>query len=496
MTTSWHDEPGTSTPCQRVSVPNRQVVGSRANCADQGGDLVLPLAEDLDLGAVGGEPGAQLLGGVLGGPRRGEQPERAPARGPHERLDLVEDPRRRAVAARRREVLGDVDDGLPRVVEGAADVEAPPRRARPSPRSPMVPATASKLPPSSSVALVSTTVRSPKTLSRTSIATLMGATRSTGPRRGSLLEPDDVEVAPLEDARGCSRTSRRSAARATWRAPSAGSPGGGLSSDCTARVVSRTRLRARTSPSDSRGSRPSVSSSSTPPSSTAASSTSPVLSASRPARRAAPVTMPCASSSVMVAVTRSTSSCASSTTSTSCSGSICRPSKASMAMNEWLVTMTSTSLAASRERSTKHSATRGHVLPRHSCGRHRHLPPGALAHPGHELVAVAGLGLVGPLAQPHDLVPEPRRRRGRPARRVEQPVLLVGEAALELVHADVVAPALDERVGRAPARAAGRGPSPRRGMSRSTIWACSARVAVATTAGVPVAMACCTAGTR
>ena len=32
MMTSWHDEPGTSTPCQRESVPNRQVRGSRANC--------------------------------------------------------------------------------------------------------------------------------------------------------------------------------------------------------------------------------------------------------------------------------------------------------------------------------------------------------------------------------------------------------------------------------------------------------------------------------
>ena len=32
MTTSWHDEPGTSTPCHSVSVPNRHVAGSLANC--------------------------------------------------------------------------------------------------------------------------------------------------------------------------------------------------------------------------------------------------------------------------------------------------------------------------------------------------------------------------------------------------------------------------------------------------------------------------------
>ena len=86
----------------------------------------------------------------------------------------------------------------------------------------------------------------------------------------------------------------------------------------------------------------------------------------RPAFLAAVMTMVPVSSSVIVAVTRSTSSWASSTTSTSCSGSICRPSKESMAMKEWLVTMTSTSLAASRARSTKHSATSGHLPPMHS----------------------------------------------------------------------------------------------------------------------------------
>ena len=56
---------------------------------------------------------------------------------------------------------------------------------------------------------------------------------------------------------------------------------------------------------------------------------------SRPAGRPAwrPLaTIAALSSSVIVEVTRSTSSCASSTTSTSCSGSIWRPSKASMAM--------------------------------------------------------------------------------------------------------------------------------------------------------------------
>ena len=51
-------------------------------------------------------------------------------------------------------------------------------------------------------------------------------------------------------------------------------------------------------------------------------------------------------------------------------------------MNEWLVTMTSQSLAASRDRSTKQSANAGHLLPMHSwaltdtCRQARSLTPG------------------------------------------------------------------------------------------------------------------------
>ena len=49
MMTSWHDEPGTSTPCHRVSVPKRQVRGSRANWRTSVADLVLALAQDRDV---------------------------------------------------------------------------------------------------------------------------------------------------------------------------------------------------------------------------------------------------------------------------------------------------------------------------------------------------------------------------------------------------------------------------------------------------------------
>ena len=228
-----------------------------------------------------------------------------------------------------------------------------------------MPATASNDPPSSSVAEVSTTVRSEKTLSRTSIATLIGATRSTGPRRGSRLSHTTSSSRSSRMREAFSKTSS-TAARATWRPPSGSSPCCGLSSLCTARAVSRTRDRASPSESGMPVSRPSGAGSSTDSSRSAASSMVELESACRPARLAAARTMPGVTSSVIVDVTRSTSSWPSSTTSTSCSGSIWRPSKASMAMNEWLVTMTSTSRAASRERSTKHSDTIGQRPPRHS----------------------------------------------------------------------------------------------------------------------------------
>ena len=184
----------------------------------------------------------------------------------------------------------------------------------------------------------------------------------------------------------------------------------------------------------------------------------PWSSSSRPGGRPAwPRPGPCrgVTSSVIVEVTRSTSSWPSSTTSTSCSGSIWRPSKASMAMKEWLVTMTSTSRAASRERSTKHSDDHRAAAAQALVARHRHLAPGPLGHARHELVAVAGLGDLGPLAQPHHLGAEPRRLLVDRADRHQRVGVVVGEAALELVGAQVVAPPLDQRVGRAPAEQRG-----------------------------------------
>ena len=76
------------------------------------------------------------------------------------------------------------------------------------------------------------------------------------------------------------------------------------------------------------------------------------------------------------------------------------------------------------------------------------LPPGPVVDAGVELVAVAGLGLLGPAAQPHH-VPAQRRR----GRRVEQRVaVVVGHPAEHLVAAQVVGPALEDRVRRSPAQ--------------------------------------------
>ena len=169
----------------------------------------------------------------------------------------------------------------------------------------------------------------------------------------------------------------------------------------------------------------------------------------RPAFLAAVMTMVPVSSSVIVAVTRSTSSWASSTTSTSCSGSIWRPSKESMAMKEWFVTMTSTSLAASRARSTKHSATRGHLPPMHSwaetetCRHARSETPGTSSSRSPESVVHAHSR-----SRTTSWPSRPTAASTWPDR--QQTVLVVGEAALELVEAHVVAAPLDEGVRRTP----------------------------------------------
>ena len=91
------------------------------------------------------------------------------------------------------------------------------------------------------------------------------------------------------------------------------------------------------------------------------------------------------------------------------------------------------------------------ALPEALLRAHRHLSPGPLRDPRHQLVAVTGLGLAGPRPQPHDLLPEPRRLAVDVAHGEQRALVVVREATLELVGAHVVAPALDERVGGAAA---------------------------------------------
>ena len=178
----------------------------------------------------------------------------------------------------------------------------------------------------------------------------------------------------------------------------------------------------------------------------------------RPARRAAAATAALVSSAVAAEVTRSTRSCASSTTTRSCSGRTWKPCSASMASSAWLVTMRSARPASARAFSAKQSVPIGQRLTAQAlAARHGHLAPGVLGDAGDELVAVAGLGVGDPLAQPLDLTAHRGDRE-----RVEQGgvVGLVLHAGVELVEAQVVAAALEDGERRLAAERASRAPSP------------------------------------
>ena len=143
-------------------------------------------------------------------------------------------------------------------------------------------------------------------------------------------------------------------------------------------------------------------------------------------------------------VTRETSSCASSTISTSWLGRTGAPSMASMASSAWLVTTTSASLARSRAASAKHSAPYAHLRGAQALpGGDRDLRPGPVGDARGEVVPVAGLGLVGPVPQPQQVLAELAGGGGR-LERVEEPVLLfLRHAFVEAVQAQVVRPALE-----------------------------------------------------
>ena len=129
MITSWQAEPGTSTPCQSDSVPNRQVAASRANWRTSVEVWSSPWQRNVDVGRRSARASPRPR------PRAARMEENSPrVRPPAARtscLDLVERLGRRcrrgpapAGAWRRRRWPA-------RVVERAADVEALPRRGRP-----------------------------------------------------------------------------------------------------------------------------------------------------------------------------------------------------------------------------------------------------------------------------------------------------------------------------------------------------------------------------
>ena len=91
----------------------------------------------------------------------------------------------------------------------------------------------------------------------------------------------------------------------------------------------------------------------------------------------------------------------------------------------------------------RHRAARGAEA---LAGGDADLAPGAVGNPGDELVAVAGRGLLGPLVQPRDLAAERGDLEG-----VEELVVarVLGlRAGLDLVAAQVVAAALEDREAR------------------------------------------------
>ena len=117
-----------------------------------------------------------------------------------------------------------------------------------------------------------------------------------------------------------------------------------------------------------------------------------------------------------------------------------------MASSAWLVITMSASAARARARSAKQSSPKVHrTAPMHSRELTDTCAPHPVVHAGHQVVAVARLGLRGPGPGPDDLAPH---RRGR--RVVEQHVALVGPAAVQPIEADVVAAPLEDREGRAP----------------------------------------------
>ena len=202
MITSWQVSPGTSRPCHSDERAEEAGVRVLDELLGELGQLRVALGERGQVRQARRAP-PRPRSRRRAGRRRG--PSVRPSSGVDELADLVELGLAEAVAAGRRQVAGDVEDGLLAVVERRADVDALPRQrvvgvgggdrwpTRSVGLRPSEVATAPKSPPSISVALVKTTVLSVSSLSRIGPHTCSGATWSrAGMRSRASLEPQHV----------------------------------------------------------------------------------------------------------------------------------------------------------------------------------------------------------------------------------------------------------------------------------------------------------------
>ena len=126
MRTSWHDEPGTSTPCQSVRVPNRQVRGSRANWRTSVEIWSSPWPRT----GISSPSRPRMISAAVCAARIDEKRPRV--RPPAARTSCSISSRLSSLAPSRPgggRWAADVGDGLPRVVEGAAHVQLHARRS-------------------------------------------------------------------------------------------------------------------------------------------------------------------------------------------------------------------------------------------------------------------------------------------------------------------------------------------------------------------------------
>ena len=362
MTTSWHASPGTSTPCHSDITPIRQLARSWRNRRTSSGSASSPCSSTVR--SVLARSTSAARSAAL---REEKSPRVRPpnactsatnsAAAGSDRPDWVG--RGRCAATYRMPCLA-YSNGDPT----SRDCHVP------SPSvSPNALATVSKRPPSARVAEVATTVRSAYRWLARVPATDSGAT--TTDRRRSSFSTHATSKSASASSRWAVSASSESPTLACCRRTGSGS------SAFTSPIAARDRRHAGSSSVNASRSgagspvviRPGGASVSPSASASPASVSDSYSSggSSVRARRAARSIDSGDSSAWAALDTRSASSCASSTTSSLCGGTMCRPASMSTASRLWLVTTMSASRARTRDASAKHSAPYGHrAAPTHS----------------------------------------------------------------------------------------------------------------------------------